>query len=264
VAQKTRGLQVFSSQTRFLHPLLLVLLGLYGTGCARHFVTVDFKYGSDAHVAPKDRFVSVPAAPAAVSEMVAEFIAQRGGAIEQTEGNLPFRIETVDQGEAAWKATREVMEKEWAAFRANDASAYNEIVRTAPLLSAPQVVQRNEMNTGGSWVSASLAQRMGSRRKSVIVPFGAVTWREREELKTRLHVFVWPAADGGTLVYVRGIPFLPKYRVEAAPGNTVAYDLWENTTGAAEARIVLDLLEHISTHASGSERAAAGQVRVGH
>jgi hypothetical protein len=218
------------------------------TGCS-HFSRVDFKYTSDAYLAPAARFRVVNAPSNAVAQLVTRFVAQEKGQIDSSESNLGFRLAPAPDAEEAWRVSRAIFEKEWYAFGQDDIGIYRAIDRSSPVANKPQVIKILEPNTGGAFVKATLAPRVGQAERSMTLTF-TIKWKTDVEIETHLYVWWWPKPDGATLVYARAVPYMPKYKVEAAPGSWVQRNLWSATTGAADAQIVERLFAFLASGVS--------------
>ncbi|MGC4122461.1 MAG: hypothetical protein QM765_49365 [Myxococcales bacterium] len=238
---------------------LLALLSFIG--CTRHFTRVDFKYTSDSHLRPGERFIAVPASPEAVGALLRSFVTEEQGQVSETLDRLPFHYRPSPEGEEVWGLTRAIVEREWEAFHRDSPALYDRIERRDPRLQAPELVKVDDPAATTSFLKASVAPRGVPQERKVRTrdgygPFGdrhpfrwttIARWTVNEALDSVLLVWWWPRGDGSTVVYARALPRMVKQGLEASPGARVQYGLWSSasTDGAIEAEVVRRLFSFL-------------------
>lgn len=232
---------------------LSIALALCLVGC-RGFSRVSFHYTSDVHIAPSARFLEVHASPEVVRTLVTEYVTRNQGRIDLAESKLSFRFAPGPKAEAAFEADRRVAQQEWKAYAAYRFRDWKNVDRTDPVLQEPVIVREDDPAANSSFVRATMLMRSTALVHSdtaMITPTVAVTnsWTTSEALESRLYVWWWPIAGGKTVLYARGLPFMPAYQVEAELGASVAYPLWTVTTGEAEAKLVTELFASVASRA---------------
>jgi len=229
-----------------LRCFFLTFVFLLSSGC-RHFVQVDLKYSSDAHLAPAARFLEVHTSPQTASKLVDEYVKRNQGRVELSESKLPFRFVPASNSESAFRAARRVFEQEWEAYAAQSPRRYRGIDRSDPLLSTPEVLQVADAAANTWWVRASILPRSAQIFHARETTYFSTTWATNEAVETRLYVWWWAAPKGKTIVYARGVPFMRHYQAEAAPGAVVDWQLWKVTNGAVDAALVRELFAFIGS-----------------
>ncbi len=224
-------------------PRLLCLVSLLAVSTSAHaarFSRADFKYSSDSHLAPAARFAHLDKSAEAASEQVRSFIARQEGrgTVATTGEAASFKL--APQAQEKWDAQRAICEAEWQAFSDNDFKAYKAIDRTNPLAAEAVVEFGATPKSASFYFRTETAARVGHRDLN----FTYFKVRIDERITSALYVWGWINDTGKLDVYARAVPRLVD--VEAAPGASVDFELWDAITGVYERDMVKELLEELA------------------
>ena len=215
---------------------LAILLAVSPSAHAGRFAKADFKYSSDSHLPPADRFAHARGTIEDAADVVRGFISDREGQVTVSTTGEAASFKLAPQARERWDAQRKIFEAEWSSYRDNDFKAYKKIDRTDPLASQPAIEFVTTPLSASFYFRAETVPRVEHRDLN----FSWFKVRVDERILSALYAWGWQDDTGKTVVYARAAPKLGK--VEAAPGAWVDYDLWDAIAGVYERDMVSELL----------------------
>lgn len=262
---------------------LLALLGLFALHPAaalakRGIDRIDFKYSSNHHLEPVQRFVDLSAEPKTVEKVVAALLRGDGGLILQRTAGAGLVVSTNRDTAKCWAEAKRITAAEWSAYTLNDFGAYKRIDRSAaclevqvteataevdswlvkaefPAQAAEQIVLKPRLAGIGVDLSnvvfattpeeALLGVLSGVHAEGTVVEQAVST-----SFASRINFSIWRDGDR-TRVYSWAVP--TNSGVEAAPGNSIGLIWFDQVRGDREMRLVRTYLDALQTLADGGE-----------
>ena len=234
--------------------LMLACTLALGPAEARKMARVDFKYTSNSHLAPSERFVHTGAPAADVAAWLRAKANETGATILADLAGQNAALEIAPNGHACWQAGVDVAQQEWEAFEQNDFKLYERVDRSNPLIaSGCSELQLGPADASGFIIKLVLPL---DRSESTLIkgvygiPFGSY----EQSFTSHATFHVWPTATGSS-VYAWAVPV--NNGIEAAAGNSIGRDWWEATNGNIEAYTISKWLGWIRDAFAGSASAVA-------
>jgi len=200
-------------------------------------------------------------APEELTMQLCEAFRQNGGMIiDRKEINTIIKLEP--DCEACWKMTHEICTAELESFKLNDISVYKDIDRTAIArkfgvdLHCKQIARTEAPDLEKAYyLAVDMNQRSAQTMLPTFTSFFSVKGRYTNfgvsntaggglvnmELKSRLKFWIWKKTnEASSHVYIEAIPVSGE--IEAAPGASIGYAWWRQTTGEPESRLAKHFL----------------------